>query len=150
MAYVTQRPRPDKPVRLFLACDLGARIDGAWWPYTATLSGELAGLVAVLDGVLGKVIDVDVNWSPLHGPPNLNWRDWRSKPQHIITVGGRDAVANLLIVPCTTNGTLAGMLLRRAANQAVAPRRGEEAMLATAEEILRAARRQRILGKVVD
>lgn len=150
MAYVTQRIRPDKPVRLCVACDLGGQIDGAWWPYSATLADELAGLVAVLDGLLGKVVDVDINWSPLHSPPNLNWRDWRTKPQHIMTVGGRDAVANLLIVPCTTNGTLAGMVLRRAASQEVYPRRGEEAMLTTAEDILRAARRQRVLGKLLD
>lgn len=150
MAYVTQRIRADKPVRLCLADDLGGRIDGAWWPYTAALADELAGLIAVLDGRLGKIVEVGLNWSPLNNPPNLNWRDWRTKPQHIMAVGGREASATLLIVPASTNSTLAGMVLRRAASQPVEPGRGEDAMLQTAEEILTAARRQRIRGKVLD
>ena len=93
---------------------------------------------------------VGLNWSPLHNPPNLNWRDWRTKPQHIIAVGGSEASANLLIVPSTTNSALANMVLRRAAGLPVEPRRGEDTMLQTAEEILTAARRQRILEKPLD
>lgn len=144
MAYLAQRTRVDKPVRLCLADDLGRRIDGAWWPYTGALVDEFAGLMTVLDDRLGKIVDVSINWSPLHNPPNLNWRDWRGRVQHIMTVGGCDGTANVLVVPSTTNNTLAGMVLRRAAGQQVDPRRGEDAMLETAEEILTAARRQRI------
>lgn len=150
MAYLTQRRRPEKPIRLCLAYDLGRRIDGAWWPYTAALADELAGMIGVLESRLGKVVDVGLNWSPLHNPPNLNWRDWRTKPQHIIAVGGSEASANLLIVPSTTNSALANMVLRRAAGLPVEPRRGEDTMLQTAEEILTAARRQRILEKPLD
>lgn len=150
MAYLTQRIRADKPVRLCLADDLGGRLDGAWWPYTGALADELAGLVTVLEDRLGKIVSVELNWSPLHNPPNLNWRDWRTKPQHIMTIRGSDASATLLIVPSTTNSSLAGMVLRRAASQAVDLRRGEEAMLQTAEEILTAARRQRVSGKILD
>lgn len=150
MAYVVQRTRADKPVRLCLADNLGRRIDGAWWPYTGALADEFAGVIAVLEDRLGKIVEVSVNWSPLHNPPNLNWRDWRGRAQHIMTVRGCDATANVLIVPSTTNNTLAGMVLRRAAGQPVAPGRGEDAMLQTAEEILTAARRQRPTGKVLD
>ena len=147
MAYLTQRPRPGRPVRLCVAYDLGRRIDGAWWPYSSALADELGGLVAALDEQLGKVVEVGLNWSSINNPPSLNWRDWRTKPQHIITVGGRDGTANLLIVPSATNGPLAGMVLRRAAGLPVEPRRGDVAMLETAEEILTAARRQRNMGK---
>ncbi|QPG72529.1 hypothetical protein C1S78_021850 [Mycolicibacterium mucogenicum DSM 44124] len=150
MAYVTQRVRVDKPVRLCLADTLGRRIDGAWWPYTGALVDEFAGLMSVLNDRLGKIVEVDINWSPLHNPPNLNWRDWRGRAQHIMTVRGSDATATVLIVPSTTNNTLAGMVLRRAAGQPVDLRRGEDAMLETAEEILTAARRQRVSGKVLD
>ena len=144
MAYLTQRRREGKPIRLCLAGDLGRRIDGAWWPYTSALADELGGLVAALDGQLGKVVEIGLNWSPLNMPPSLNWRDWRTKPQHIITIAGRDATANLLIVPSTTNSPLAVMVLRRAAGMPVDPRRGDVAILETAEEILTAARQQRI------
>jgi hypothetical protein len=144
MAYLTRKTRTDRPVRLRLAYDLGHRIDGAWWPYTAALADELAGLVALLETRLGKVRQVDLNWSPTHSPPNLNWRDWRTKPQHIMTIAGSEATANLLLVPCSTNATLAGMVLRRAAGLAVDPTHGADAMLVTAEEILTAARGQRV------
>lgn len=143
MTHPTPRSRPGKPIRLCLAYELGRRIDGAWWPYTSALADELGGLVAALDGQLGKVVEVGLNWSPLNNPPSLNWRDWRTKPQHIITVGGCDATANLLIVPSATHGPLAGMVLRRAAGLPVEARRGDVAILETAEEILTAARRQR-------
>lgn len=129
-----------------LAYDLGQQIDGGWWPYTANLADELTALVAALDNRLGKVTHLDLNWSSTHSPPNLNWRDWRTRPQHIMTVGGREASARLLIVPSTTNNTLAGMVLRRAAGLPVDPRHGEHTMLVTAEEILTAARRQQIPG----
>ena len=150
MVYFAQRVRADKPVRLCLADKLGRRIDGAWWPYSGVLADEFAGLMAVLDDRLGKIAEVGINWSPLHNPPNLNWQAWRGRAQHIMTVEGCDATASLLIVPSTTNNTLAGMVLRRAAGQPVDPRRGEDAMLETAEEILKAARRQHISGKVLD
>lgn len=150
MAYLTQKPRPGRPVRLCVAYDLGRRIDGAWWPYSSALADELGSLVAALDDQLGKVVEVGLNWSPLNNPPSLNWRDWRAKPQHIITVVGCDGTANLLIVPSATNGPLAGMVLRRAAGLPVEPRRGDVAMLETAEEILTAARRQRITRKPLE
>lgn len=150
MAYVAQRIRADKPVRLCLSDKLGRRIDGAWWPYTGVLADEFGGLMAVLDDRLGKIAEVGINWSPLHNPPNLNWQAWRGRAQHIMTVEGCEATATLLIVPSTTNNTLAGMVLRRAAGQPVDPRRGEDAMLETAEEILTAARRQRVSGKTLD
>lgn len=144
MAYLSPKRRSGKPVRLFLADRFHHQIDGAWWPYTATLADELAGLVAALESRLGRVTHVDLNWSPQHSPPNLNWQDWRTKAQHIVTVGGEQGVASLLIVPNTTNNTLAGMVLHRAAGLPVNPRPGEQAMLVTADEILRAARRQHV------
>lgn len=144
MAYLTLKKRADKPLRMSLAYDLGHQIDGAWWPYTAALTDELAGLMGVLESRLGKVTHVDLNWSPATSPPNLNWRDWHTKPQHIMTVDGREASAHLLIVPNTTNNTLASMVLRLAAYLPVEPRQGEHAMLETAEKILTAARRQQI------
>ena len=143
MAYLTQKITSAKSPRLCLANDLGRPIDGAWWPYSAVLADELSGLVTALDYRLGKVQRLSVNWSSRHNPPNLNWQDWRTKPQHIMTIDGSEARATLLIVPNSTNSTLASMVLRRAGGFEVDVQRGQEAMLANAEAILASARRQR-------
>jgi hypothetical protein len=142
MAYVMPKPRSGKPVRLSLAYDLGHEIDGGWWPYTAAIADELADLVAALDSRLGKVAEIDINWAPMHNPPNLNWKDWQTRPQHIMAIKGDQARANVLVVPCTTSSNLAAMVLRRAAGLPVVPARNEDGTLNTAEEILKAARKQ--------
>lgn len=59
----TARPRrPASPVRLTWASRLGNKIDGAWWPRTGMISRELTELVSVLDGRLGRIREIDVNW----------------------------------------------------------------------------------------
>ena len=107
--------RPASPVRLTLAPLLGNKIDGAWWPRTGLISRELPELVSVLDARLGQVIDINVNWSSLQGQPDLNWGWWQGVRPHVMTVGGRDARAKLLIVPHRTGTALAVMVLRQAA-----------------------------------
>jgi hypothetical protein len=54
MAYATPRRRTGKPIRLYLADDLGHEIDGAWWPYTADIAVDRPDLVAVLEPAIGK------------------------------------------------------------------------------------------------
>jgi hypothetical protein len=135
--------RRANPVRLTLARQLGHDIDGAWWPRTGRIAGELADLVAVLGTRLGAVIDINVNWSSLERPPDLNWLGWQHKHQHVMTIVGGDGRANLLIVPYTTDGTLARMVLRQAADLPVDPAHRESLPFHTAEAILRAARLER-------
>jgi hypothetical protein len=103
--------RPASPVRLTLASRLGDEIDGAWWPRTGQISRELPELVSVLDVRLGRIIDINVNWSSLQRPPDLNWDGWRGIHQHVMTLSGRDARAKLLIVPHRTGTALAVMVL---------------------------------------
>lgn len=69
--------RQASPVRLTLASRLGNEIDGAWWPRTELISRELPELVSILEIRLGQIIDINVNWSPLQGQPNLNWDGWQ-------------------------------------------------------------------------
>lgn len=135
--------RRTTPVRLSLAFRLGHEIDGAWWLRTGYVAGELADLVAVLGPRLGQIIDISVNWSSSQRPPELNWLDWHRKPQHIMTIKGRDRGANLLIVPYTTSSAMATMVLRQAAGLPVDPAHRDTLPFRTAEAILCTARLQR-------
>jgi len=75
--------RPMSPVRLTLASRLGNEIDGARWPRRGLISRELPELVSVLDVRLGRVIDINVNWSSLQRQPDLNWGWWQGiHPTH--------------------------------------------------------------------
>ncbi len=114
--HCTGGRRRHDPVRLCVARELGHDIDGGWWPRADRMSNELPALVAVLTPLLGDVTSISVNWPSLQRPPDLNWRGWEHKRQHVMTVSGWDACANLLIIPYATNTALALMLLRRAAN----------------------------------
>jgi hypothetical protein len=132
--------RPASPVRLTLASRLGDEIDGAWWPHTGLISRELSELVAVLDARLGQIIDINVNWSSLQRQPDLNWAWWQGIHPHVMTVGGRDACAKLLIVPHRTGAALAVMVLRQAAGLPVIAAHRDSRAFQTAECIVRVAR----------
>lgn len=131
------------PVRLSVARELGRDIDGAWWPRVDRITNELPQLVAVLTPMLGDITAINVNWPPLQRPPDFNWSGWEHKRQHVITLSGGDAFANLLIVPYATYAALALMLLRCAANLPVDPADHSKPAFLTACSILRAAQQQR-------
>jgi hypothetical protein len=141
-AAVTRRLA--SPVRLTLASRLGNKIDGAWWPRTRLISRELPELVSLLDVRLGQIIDINVNWSSLQRPPDVNWLGWRGIHQHVMTVSGRDARANLLIVPYRTGTALAVMVLRRAAGLPIYPAHRDSRAFQTADCIVRLARGENV------
>ncbi|MEE6176829.1 DUF5994 family protein [Mycobacterium sp. 050134] len=128
------------PVRLTLACRLGDKIDGAWWPRTGLISQELAELVSVLGVRLGEVIDININWTSLQRQHDWNWDWWQGVRPHVMTVIGRDARAKLLIVPHKTGTALAFMVLRRAAGLPVVEAHRDSRAFQTADSIVRVAR----------
>jgi Family of unknown function (DUF5994) len=136
--------RPVSPVRITLAARLGHEIDGAWWPRTAQISRELPGLVSVLEIRLGQIVDINVNWSALQSQPDLNWHCWRGVHQHVMAVKGRDARANLIIVPHRTATALAVMVLRRAAGLPIYPAHRDSRAFLTADSIVRIARGENV------
>jgi hypothetical protein len=77
----------------------------------------------------------------------LNWVGWQHKPQHVMTVKGDDASANLLIIPYATHTALALMVLRRAANLPIDPADREKPAFLTAGSILLAAQQQCVATK---
>ena len=134
------------PVRLSLASELGGDIDGAWWPRVDRMTLELPGLVEALTPLLGDITSINVNWPHLQRPPDFNWPGWEHKPQHVITINGEKARANLLIVAYTTYSGLALMVLRRAAGLTIVPADRDKPAFVTAGSILQAAVRQRVIN----
>jgi hypothetical protein len=135
--------RRANPVRLSVARELGQDIDGAWWPRADRITNELPDLVAALTFRLGDVTAINVNWPALQRPPDFNWPGWEGKRQHVMTVKGWTACANLLIIPYATHSALAIMVLRLAADLPIAAVDREKPAFLTAGSILRAAQQQR-------
>jgi Family of unknown function (DUF5994) len=134
--------RQARPLRLCVARELGQDIDGAWWPRVDRITNELPNLVAVLTPLLGDITSINVNWPPLQRPPDFNSPGWEHKRQHVMTVNGADACANLLIIPYATYSTVARMVLRCAANLPVKPTDRDKPAFLRADAILRAAQQQ--------
>jgi hypothetical protein len=135
--------RQARPIRLTVARELGGDIDGAWWPRADRITRELPGLVAVLTPRLGEITGINVNWSPLQRPPDLNWPGWEGKRQHVMTVSGTQARVNLLVISYATHSALAMMVMRCAANLPIEAADQNKPVCLTASSILRSARRQR-------
>jgi hypothetical protein len=146
MIYPIRGRRQANPIRLSVARELGRNIDGAWWPRADRITNELAELVAALTPMLGDITSINVNWSPLQRPPALNWPGWEHKRQHIMTVNGTHACANLLIISYATHSALALMVMRCAANLPIEAVDRDKPAFLTAGSILRAAQQQRACG----
>jgi hypothetical protein len=95
------------------------------------------------DPLLGDITFINVNWPPLQRPPDFNRPGWQRKRQHVMTVSGTDACANLLIVPYATYSGFALMVMRCAANLPIDAADRDKPAFSTAGSILRAAQLQR-------
>ena len=145
MIYPIGGRRQANSIRLSVARELGRDIDGAWWPRGDRITNELPNLVAVLTPLLGDITSINVNWSPLQRPPDLNWR-WEHKRQHVMTVSGTHASANLLVISYATHSALALMVLRCAANLPIEAADRDKPAFLIAGSILQAAQQQRASG----
>jgi Family of unknown function (DUF5994) len=134
--------RGANPLRLCVARTLGQVIDGAWWPRAERIADELPRLVEALTPRLGRVKSINVNWPPLQEPPDFNWLGWKYRRQHVMSVCGDFARANLLVVSYATHSALALMVLRRAANLPVHPEERDTPAFLTAGSIVLAAQQQ--------
>lgn len=123
-------------------------MDGAWWPHSASIAGELPELIEVVSPRLGQVVAISVNWTSLQASPDLDALSG-AKPhmpgeavtrQRLMAVSGSHACANILVVPCRTSSTLALMLLRQAADLPIAPSEFTTQAFRSGDHIVRAAR----------
>lgn len=147
MTYPLRKRRRDDPLRLCIARQLGRGIDGAWWPRADRITNELPGLIAALVPLVGDIMSINVNWPPLQRPPDFNWPGWEHKRQHVMTLNGGEARANLLIIPYATESALALMVLRRAADLPIDPTDQAKPAFSTAGSILQAALQQCSAGR---
>ncbi|GFG71793.1 DUF5994 family protein [Mycolicibacter senuensis] len=147
---MTGTRRSARPIRIALAARLGADIDGAWWPQTASMVNELPGLIAALQRRVGEITNISINWSVTDGSPDLDSMTaagmarpgWRDKSQRLLIATGRLGRVKLLVVPHLTRAGLGLMLLRRAAEIPIPLAQQEDRELGTADYIIRAARTQ--------
>ncbi|OMC57107.1 hypothetical protein A5747_04760 [Mycobacterium sp. IS-836] len=148
MNYPIRARRRADPVRVSVACELGHDIDGAWWPRVDRITNELPNLVETLTPLLGAIASINVNWPPLQRPPDFNCPGWEGRQQHVMTISGCDARANLLIIPYATYSALALMVMRRAANLSIELADQKKPAFLMAGSILHAAQLQQSRTKL--
>lgn len=116
----------ERTPRLWLKSDGPATgdVDGAWWPGSRDLTGELPALLAALGARLGAVERVTYNLSVWDPPPRRLAVDGRvvrlegflSQPADVVTVVGRGGRRRLtlLVVPPDTDPATAERVVARA------------------------------------
>lgn len=139
--------RVARPVRVVLAPNLGADIDGAWWPHTGSTAGELPQLIGALHRPLGEIVDICVNWSATDGALDFNSILTSARPKaaaehrrhRLMRIVGRNAQANLLVVPHMTTPALGNLVMRCASGRPLVGSERESQWCAAAESVLRDA-----------
>jgi hypothetical protein len=147
MNGMTGARRLARPVRLALARQLGTDIDGAWWPYTASVADELPQLIGALHETLGEIVDICINWSATQGPRELfetiagsrTPRDGHPGRQRLMVVEGKRGCVNLLVVPHMTSQALGVMVMRCAAAKSFSGAERDTQLFEIADSVLRAA-----------
>lgn len=136
-----------RPVRLALARQLGADIDGAWWPYTASVAQELPQLIEALHRPLGEIVDICINWSATEAPLELHeiaaiarsMRVGQRRRQRLMVVSGRLGCAKIIVVPHMTSQELGAMVMRCAAARPMSRSERESQLFEIADCVMRAA-----------
>ena len=140
--------RTSSPVRVSLAATRGGDIDGAWWPYSASIAGELPNLVDALYPAIGEVLDIRINWNQTAPAPVMSTLSaaaslkmgWPGGNQRLMALAGDSARVRLLVVPAMTTAALAVMVLRCAAGRALPDVDGGTPAFDAAERAVQAAR----------
>jgi hypothetical protein len=140
--------RAAKPIRVTLAKELGAGIDGAWWPHSAAMAMELPDLVGALHPQLGEIVAIRVNWSATEGQldletiasaAHLTLSGAHHRRPRLMNIDGRTACARLLVVPSMTSQALGAMVLRTAAGLPTSGGSGDGRLFQTACVVMKMA-----------
>jgi Family of unknown function (DUF5994) len=150
---ISSERRLARPVRLALASVRGGDIDGAWWPHTGSVAGELPGLIAALRQALGEIADISINWAATDSVPDLDSmrNGARALPgaqegqQRLMVINGHRDRATLLVIPHRTTPALGLMVLRRAAALPISDAYQASPAFDTAGRVVRAAQAQSAL-----
>jgi hypothetical protein len=130
-----------------LADIIGGDIDGAWWPYSASMANELSQLTVGLHRIIDDITDIKINWSTTESALLLetlaaNTRTVvprREQRLRLMLVTGAGGSVKLLVVPHLTTPALGLMLLRQAARIPISDADRQSKEFETASRILRAA-----------
>jgi Family of unknown function (DUF5994) len=144
---LTGTRRLARPVRLALAQQLGADIDGAWWPHTGAVADELPGFIEVLHRPLGEIVHIDINWAVTEAAVDLSsvvtgarWQRGEQRRRYrLMLVAGRLACAKLFVVPHMTSQALGSMVMRRAAARPISDLERATEVFEIADRIVREA-----------
>ncbi|ULE35507.1 hypothetical protein K3G64_05370 [Mycobacterium sp. IDR2000157661] len=142
-----------RPVRLVLAHELGSALDGAWWPHTGSVAGELPALIEALHKPLGEIVDLRVNWSATQGALEfdslLNGVGSKKVPSRrhhrLMAVIGRTASAKLLVLPHMTTAALGILVMRCAAGKPLDAAQQDSQWCTSAQEVVSDAQAQSVL-----
>jgi hypothetical protein len=145
---LTGSRRVARPVRLSLAKKLGCDLDGAWWPYSASVAQELPELIWSLHKPLGEIADICINWSVTEGsldfetltkgtpsPASAKYRRLR-----LMLIDGRIGCAKLLVVPPMTSPSLGALVMRCAAAKPILRSERDGRTFEIADLVIRTAR----------
>ena len=130
-----------------MARQLGADIDGAWWPNSASLATELPNLVAALQHSLGEIVEIRLNWLETEGQLDLDamvaGSRWATSTQpkrpRLDRVSGHTTDITLLVVPPRTSLTLGALVMRCAAVLPIDDAYRDTTLFATADSVVVAA-----------
>lgn len=147
MNGLTGTRRLARPVRLVLAQPSDDDIDGAWWPHTGSVAGELPELIEVLHRPLGEIVDICINWSATAGALDLNSVLTSARPKaaaehrrhRLMVIVGRKARAKLLVVPHMTTPALGAMVMRCATGRPLVGSERDSQWCDAAEGVVREA-----------
>lgn len=150
MNGMTGQRRLARPVRLVLAPQLGSPLDGAWWPHTGSVAGELPALIEALHKPLGEIVDLRVNWAATEGALDFNSilngagarKDATRRRHRLMAVVGRTASTKLLVLPHMTTPALGMMVMRCAAGRPIEPSEQDGQWCSAAREVVSDAHTQ--------
>lgn len=148
MNGLTGARRRARPVRLVLAQQLGAEIDGAWWPQTGVVARELPDLIETLHRSVGEIVDICINWSVAEAAVDLSsivtgarWEQGVQRRNYrLMAVSGRHECVKLLVLPHMTAQALATAVMRCAAGRHIPASQRDTDIFKTADRVVCAAR----------
>lgn len=126
------------PTRVHLHADPTQPVAGAWFPYTSTLSDELATFATAIVPTLGSIVALEMDWRSFRSRPGLDSEGSPLIPP-LMRVTTHRRTVELIVIPPRTPSTLAVALIRLASGKPIPPELRHSLLVRRAEQILERA-----------
>ncbi|SIS07491.1 DUF5994 family protein [Williamsia sterculiae] len=126
------------PPRVHLHPDLTQPVGGVWFPYTSTLSDELASFSQAVTPMLGSIVALQMDWRAFRSRPGLDSEGSPPSPPLLRVTTNRMTV-EFIVIPPRTPSTLAEALARLASGKPIPPERRHSLLVRYAEQLLERA-----------